>query len=62
MNFHFIWKCFDVVSGDTVGIFEQTVYGDSLVDAVNNWVCMHGELSVDEYDQAHEIISIKETD
>lgn len=60
MNFHFIWKAFDVATGETTGIYEQTIYGDNLTDAVSNFATMHGELSADEHGEALEIHSITE--
>lgn len=62
MNFHFVWKAFNVVTGETEGVYEQTIYGETLTDAVANFTAMHGELSVDENDCALEILSIKEVD
>lgn len=60
MNFHFVWKGFNVVTGKTEGMYEQTIYGETLVEAVDNFTAMHGELSADENDCALEILSIKE--
>jgi len=58
MNFHFVWKSFAVVTGETTGMFEQTIYGETLADAVSTFTTMHGELSVDENGEAMEIVGI----
>ena len=60
MNFHFVWKAFNVTTGETEGVYEQTIYGNGLADAVNTWTRFHGELSADENDCALEISSITE--
>ena len=60
MNFRFIWKSFDVATGKTTGMFEQTIYGDDLPDAVSNFAAMHGELLADENGEAMEIVGITE--
>ncbi len=62
MNFHFVWKAFNVVTGEIEGMYEQTIYGETLAEAITTFTTMHGELSVDEYDCALEILSIKEVD
>lgn len=60
MNFRFVWKSFNVVTGKTEGMYEQTIYGETLADAVANFTAMHGELSADENDCALEISGITE--
>lgn len=58
MNFHFVWKSFAVATGETTGMFEQTIFGDDLTEAVSNFTAMHGELSADEHGEALEIVGI----
>jgi hypothetical protein len=41
-------------------MYEQTVFGNDLVDAVYNWTCLHSGLSPDNWGNAFEIISLKE--
>ena len=60
MNFHFVWKSFDIATGATTGMFEQTIYGDDLTNAVSNFTTLHGELSADENGEALEIVGITE--
>lgn len=60
MNFRFVWKAFNVVTGETEGVYEQTIYGNGLVDAVNTWTRFHGDLGEDEFRCAVEITSITE--
>jgi hypothetical protein len=60
MNFHFVWKSFDVTTKATTAMYEQTVFGNDLVDAVYNWTCLHSGLSPDNWGNAFEIISLKE--
>lgn len=60
MNFHFIWKAFNVADGSTDAVYEQTVYGETLVDAMTTWSQMHGDLWEDVNGVALEITSIKE--
>ena len=59
MNFHFVWKSFDVATGKTTGMFEHTIYGETLADAVFDWFSMHGDLQEDENGEALEILSVK---
>ena len=60
MNFHFVWKCVYVDENEIEGMYEQTIYGETLVDATKNFVAMHGDLWEDEQGRALEILSIKE--
>jgi len=60
MNFHFIWKAFDVATGEITGIYEQTIYGETLSDAAANFTTMHGELAEDIHGEALEIHNITE--
>jgi len=60
MNFHFVWKSFETETASTTGMFEQTIYGETLVDAVSAFTAMHGDLWEDENGEALEILSIKE--
>ena len=60
MNFHFVWKAVNVKYNEIEGIYEQTVYGEDLTDAVKTWQTMHGDLWADEQGVALEITSIKE--
>ena len=60
MNFHFIWKAVYVETNEISGIYEQTIYGEDLTDAVNTWQSMHGGLWKDTHGTALEITSIKE--
>ena len=58
MDFHSVWLAFEAVTGDIEGIYEQTIYGKTLAEAVAAFTTMHGELSVDTSGIAHEITSI----
>jgi hypothetical protein len=60
MNFRFIWKAFDVNTKATTAMYEQTIYGGDLVEAVYNWTCLHSGLSPDNWGNAFEIVSIRE--
>jgi hypothetical protein len=60
MNYRFAWKSFDVATGETTGMFEQTIYGKTLTDAVCNFSTMHGDLWEDQNGEALEILNIKE--
>lgn len=62
MNFHFVWKCVYVAENEIEGMYEQTIYGETLVDAVANFTAMHGDLWEDEQGRALEILSIKEVE
>lgn len=60
MNFDFVWKAIHVANNEIGGIYEQTIYGKDLADAVSNFTAMHGDLWEDENGYALEITSIKE--
>lgn len=60
MNFHFVWKTYDAATGEIEGMYEQTIYGEDLTDAVSNFSAMHGELGEDSNGYAMDILSIKE--
>ena len=60
MNFDFVWKAVHVANNEIRGIYQQTVYGQTLVEAVQNWTAMHGDLWEDETGYALEITPIKE--
>jgi len=62
MNFHFVWKAVNVVTGQIEGMYEQTIFGENITYAVLNWSSMHGELGADEDGIALEILGIKEVE
>ncbi len=62
MNFHFVWKAVNVVTGRIEGMYEQTVFGENITYAVKNWSSLHGELGADEDGIALEILGIKEVE
>jgi hypothetical protein len=62
MNYHFIWKAFNVADRSTDAVYEQTIYGETLIDAVTTWSQMPGDLWEDVNGVAVEITSIKEVE
>lgn len=47
-EFQFSWKTVEA-TGEISGYHQQSIYGESPMDAMNNFVSMHGELSPDEF-------------
>jgi hypothetical protein len=59
MNFHFVWKLTNAEHDEIMGMYEQTIYGETLAEAVTTFTTMHGDLWEDECGQVMEILSIK---
>jgi len=60
MTFYFIWKAVNVKHNEIVAMYEQAIYGKNLVDAVDTFTTLHGDLWEDENGNVLEIVSIKE--
>ena len=45
MNYHFTWKTLE--NGNIQGVYEQTIYGDTLAQACAYFESFHGKINVD---------------
>jgi hypothetical protein len=62
MNFHFVWKAVDINTNEIEGIYEQTIYGETLAKAVEVWESFHGGVGIDDNGCEYTITEIKLTD
>ena len=47
-NFYFRWTQIIAVTGEIVGMYDQTIYGRTFLDAVLQFTSFHGNLDTDE--------------
>jgi len=57
-NYHFVWKAI-AIDGAIEGAYEQTIYGETLVAAIDQFTTFHGNLSPDENGVRLVIINIE---
>jgi hypothetical protein len=46
-NYHFVWKAI-AIDGAIEGVYEQTIYGENLAAAIEQFTTFYGNLSPDE--------------